>query len=173
MPYKMTVYFRGMPKAISDLRTLDRYLKREAGKEVTRGAFNAAGDIFDKNFQTEGKAGGLGGWAALRESTQREREALGFGGAHPIMIRYGDLRSIVASSLRDATGSATFTATDPQGGSISVSLNVGKAGGYAIASGDKAGTQGARPFWFTTQPVTRAVRREAEDVLSHGVEHLF
>jgi len=173
MPYKMTVYFRGMPKAVGELKRVDRYLKQTAGKEVTRGAFNAAGEVFDRNFQSEGKSGGLGGWAGLSERTQAEREALGFPAAHPILYRYGDLRYTVAASLRDATGSATFSSTDQQGHTINVTLNIGKTGGYAVATGDKAPNQATRPYWFTTQPVTRAVRSEAVDVLQHGIEHLF
>lgn len=173
MPYKLTVYFRGIPKVRSELRAIDRYIKQEAGKEMTRGAFNAAGDVFDRNFQSEGKTSGLGKWRGLSDRTQQEREALGFDPAHPILMRYGDLRHVAATSLRDATGSAVFSSTDAQGATISVSLNISKTGGYARVDGDKAGLQAARPFWFTTNIVTRSVRAEAADIMSHGIEHLF
>jgi len=44
----------------------------------------------ERNFMTEG--GLVGGWAPLSESTIKQRERLGFGGAHPILQRTGALR---------------------------------------------------------------------------------
>lgn len=177
MPYKFTVYFRGMPKAISELRTLSNFVNREAGEKITKAAFNAAGDVFDRNFETEGRAGGLGGWAALAERTQQEREALGFDANHPILFRYGDLRAVTAISLRDANGSDTFRSTDAQGKTINVTLTIGRRGGKATATGDKAWNQipapTARPFWFTTQPVTRAVRKSAGALMNDEIERLL
>lgn len=40
--------------------------------------------------------GGRGGWAQLAESTVRERERLGYGGAHPILFREGNLATALA-----------------------------------------------------------------------------
>jgi hypothetical protein len=171
MPYRLTVYFRGLPKARGELANITRYLKNEAGKEVTRGAFNAAGEVFTENFDNEGRNAPIK-WPALRERTQREREALGFPPDHPILIRYGDLKYAVATRLMDATGPTTFTATDAQGGTISLSLNISKTGGVAHATGEKAGNQYTRPFWYANQTVKRAVRKEAVDVLDHGIEGL-
>lgn len=173
MPYKMTVYFRGMPKAISELRTVNRYIIRQARKDLTIAGFNAAGDVFERNFQTEGKAGGLGGWAQLAERTQEEREALGFDPNHPILVRYGDLRYATSTLLRDAKGSAVFMSTDKQGHDIAVTLNIGHNSGVARAFGDKAQNQETRQFWMTTQPVTRAVRKGAVAAFDHGIEGLF
>jgi hypothetical protein len=39
--------------------------------------------------------------------------------------------------------------------------------------GDKARNQGTRPYWYTNQTVTRAIRKEAVDVLDHGIAGLF
>jgi hypothetical protein len=102
MPYKMAAYFRGMPKARSELRSINRYLVRHARKELTTAGFNAAGAVFEQNFQTEGRSSGLGGWRGLAESTQDDRERLGFGRAHPILVRYGDLRYATSTLLRKA-----------------------------------------------------------------------
>jgi hypothetical protein len=177
MPYQITAFFRGMPKAIGELKNIDRYVKNEAGKVVTTAAFNAAGKVFEENFNSEGRLS-PNGWPELEDYTKYERERLGFPAAHPILFRYGDLRLITATSLRIAGGSGTFSATDPNGGAISVSLNIGKNGGYAQATGNKAWNQietdkaFARPFWFTTRTVTRAMRRQAGDVLADKVDNL-
>jgi hypothetical protein len=171
--YKLSAYFRGMPRAKRQLSDISRYLRTEAGKDVTIAGYNAAGEIFGENFQNEGGVEGNPRWAQLKERTQREREELGFDPKHPILSRYRDLRYITAGSLMNATGSGTFTATDPQGKSISVSLNVGGQGGEARATGEKSYNQGTRPYWFTTQPVKRAAKREASEVLANFIEDLL
>ena len=172
MPYnRISAWMRGIPAVKAQLRTIDRYVKREGRDEMVRGGYNAAGVMFEKNFASEGKL--VGGWAQLRERTQREREALGFDAQHPILYRYGDLKYVTATSLTNATGSATFTATDAQGKSISVSLNISRGSGEARADGIKSINQGTRQYWFTTGPVNRAVRAEAAEVLDHGIVGLF
>ena len=173
MPYKVTAYFRGMPKARSELRAINRYIVRSARKEMTIGGYNAAGEVFEQNFLTEGKAGGIGGWRALAESTQDDRERLGFGREHPILVRYGDLRYATSTFLATAKSSTVFVSTDKQGIDIGGTLRIGHNGGVALAFGDKAENQATRQFWMTTQPVRRAVRKRAVEVLDKGVEGLF
>ena len=177
MPYKITTTVTGMQAALAHIRKVEDYING-AGKDVATAGFNAAGTIFEKNFDAEGRGFGLGGWDDLAESTIAERERKGFSGEHPILVRYGELRAITATSLRTAGGSGTFGSTDPDGKTIRVELNIGDNGGYATASGMKAWNQvptrnaPARPFWFTTKTVTRAIRTRAVDTLALGIERL-
>lgn len=176
MPYRITVTTTGVKTALRQLDAIMDYMRDEAPKDLAVAGFNAAGTIFEKNFDAEGRGFGLGGWDDLAESTVKERERKGFGGEHPILMRYQDLRVITATSLRVADGSGTFSATDPDGKTIRVELNIGNDGGYAQATGGKAWNQvptrtaPARPFWFTTKSVTNAVRKRAIDVLADNLE---
>lgn len=178
MPIKMTLKVTGFDKALAHIKKVYDYMDDHAGEDSTKAGFNAAGTVFEKNFIAEGTGFGLGGWADLAESTVRKREAAGFGGEHPILFRYGDLRVITATSLRVADGSGTFAATDPEGKTIMVELNMGKDGGYARATGDKAwnqvqtATAPARPFWFTTRTVEIAVRKRVVETLADNIGRL-
>lgn len=173
----LTVKMDGFAQALSHIRKVSDYVD-SAVPEITNEMFRAAGTIFEKNFMAEGSGFGVGGWAALEESTVRKREAAGFSGEHPILARYQDLRTITASSLRVADGSGQFTATDPDGKTIRVSLNIGSNGGYAAASGDKAWNQvqtsnhKARPFWFTTKTVTNSMRKRVIMHLADEIKRL-
>lgn len=177
MSIKMTATFDGLTKAVVHLKKVLDYVDN-SGEDIALAGFNAAGTIFEKNFDAGGKGSGLGGWAALKEKTVAERERKGFGGERPILIRYHDLRTISASALRVAGGSGTFSATDPDGKTIRMTLNVGKDGGYAQITGDKAWNQvktrnaEARPFWFTTATVIKAVRKRAIATLADNIERL-
>jgi hypothetical protein len=178
MPYSITVSFTGLAAAVGHLTKVTDYLDSKAVTDISLAAVNAAGTIFEQNFDAEGKGFGLGGWDDLADSTVRERESKGFGGAHPILIRYGDLRMFTATALRVAGGSGIFGTTDADGKTINVSLNVGQRGAIVIASGEKALNQNptkyapARPYWFTTKTVMYAVRRRAVDVLATNIERL-
>lgn len=60
---------------------------------------------FQQNFDDEGGAFGKGAWAQwapLRPATVRDRQRLGFPGAHPILVRTGDLMESV--TVRGAPG---------------------------------------------------------------------
>lgn len=181
MPYSISISVVGMTGAIAHINKVNKYLNNDAGEDVTRAAFNAAGGIFERNFDAEGRGFGVGGWASLADKTVEDRERLGFGGEHPILFRYGELRQAAGSSLRTAGGSLSFTSTDPQGKTVRLELNIGKDGGYASLSGDKAWNQvrtdtrsphPARPYWFTTATVLRAIRKQAVDTLAHNIEVL-
>lgn len=178
MPFRITVTTQGFKQAYAHLDKVIDYVKQDSPKDITVAAFNAAGTIFEQNFDAEGRGFGLGGWDDLADSTVAERERKGFGGEHPILVRYGDLRVITATSLRTAGGSGTFSSTDSDGKTIRVELNIGNDGGYAQASGMKAwnqvphGTAPARPFWFTTTTVKRAIRKRAVATLADNIERL-
>lgn len=47
---------------------------------------------FQDNFESEGAAG-AGQWAALAPMTVRQRQARGFGGAHPILVQTGKYKN--------------------------------------------------------------------------------
>lgn len=175
---RLETTFTGWKMAIEHVEKVVKYVEGPGKKDVTIAAFNAAGSIFEKNFDSEGVGFGVGGWADLADSTVKKREALGFSGSHPILVRYNDLRTITATSLRIAGGSGTFSATDPQGRRIEVSLNISEGNSWAVASGEKALNQNqtkyapARPFWFTTKTVQFAVRRRAVETLADKIEKL-
>ena len=177
--FRIDVSFTGLRQAVDHLHKVVDYVNKDSKKDVTVGAFNAAGSVFERNFISEGSGFGLGGWADLEESTVRKREAAGFGGEHPILTRYHDLRQITATSLRVADASGTFAATDADGKTIRVSLNIsGTGNSFAQATGDKAWNQvqtsnhPARPFWFTTKTVQNAIRKGAVETLADKIERL-
>jgi len=178
MPIRMTVTMPGFAKAVAHIKKVLHYVD-DSGEEVSLAGFNAAGDIFERNFDAGGKGYGLGGWEPLQASTQDDRRRKGFSPERPILIRYHDLRTISATALRVAGGSGTFSATDPDGHTVSMDLRVGRNGGYAQITGDKAWNQvpltngtPARPFWFTTTTVTRAIRKRAVFTLAQGIGRL-
>lgn len=49
-----------------------------------------------ENFRGEQSA--AGSWASLAASTQRQRQSLGYGPAHPILVRTGDYRAAFVSA---------------------------------------------------------------------------
>lgn len=75
---------------------LDRTLERfELGATDASPAFEKIGDSLARaerrQFKSEGNYGSAG-WAPLAPRTVRERQRLGYGGEHPILVRTGDLR---------------------------------------------------------------------------------
>lgn len=52
---------------------------------------NAIAEGIERNFDTESAAGEA--WAPLAESTQRDRERKGYGAAHQILVRTGELKA--------------------------------------------------------------------------------
>lgn len=153
----------GMPKARKIVRDTERMVRRNAGDYAIAGLRGAA-TMFTRNFRSEG--GQVGGWAPLKASTRAERESLGLDGAHPILFRYGDLRTFTATSLEVVRGAKTFAATDYEGGSIKVDVTPKKGSVNVVASGDKARLQvpgkkrEARPYWFVNENVLRAARKQ-------------
>lgn len=60
-------------------------------------------DVLQEQFASEGAESG-DRWPELAKSTQEERERLGYGAAHPILVRTGELReSFVDRTHPDAT----------------------------------------------------------------------
>jgi hypothetical protein len=177
MPIDLEVTVSGFNEALAHIQKVKDYVD-SSPKEVGIAGLNAAGSIFEQNFDAEGVGFGVGGWASLADSTVAKREALGFGGEHPILIRYGDLREITATTLRVAGGSGTFSMTDNGGAQIGVEITAGDFGATARAFGEKSLNQNptqtapARPYWFTSATVTRAVRKRAVDTLAAGIQRL-
>ncbi len=137
---------------------------------------HGAATIFDRNFRTEG--GEVGGWADLAQRTVAEREERGFGGEHPILIRYGGLQDAVTTSLMAARGSGTFGGTDPDGSNVTVQLRVHGGTANVTALGEKASNQvpgpgrPARPYWFLNHNVEQSARDAVVDKLKDDMRAL-
>jgi len=173
VPLKIVVTVKGLSEAYKYVGAVKRAVK-DSGKDISIAALNSMGEVFEKNFISEGML--AGGWPQLAESTVEDRRSQGFGGEHPILIRYGDLRDWTATALRTASGSGTFGATDAGGKSIRVSINANRRGAIVIASGEKAqnqnaaGNRPARPYWFTTPVVQKAARDAAIETLDTTIK---
>jgi hypothetical protein len=172
--YELRITMPGMVQVLRQIDSLKGVVENRKD-EVAIGALNGAADVFERNFQGEGNM--VGGWAALAERTVRERESRGFGGEHPIMIRYGDLKRIAVDSLMTVKRPTTFAATDSDGKTIQVSLSGNNGKLIVSASGEKAVNQighqssnlPARPYWFVSGDVQRmardgAVKRLADEI---------
>ncbi len=176
MPIRLEVSVVGFGEALAHIKKVQEYVD-QSPEEVGMAGVNAAGTIFEKNFDLEGK-GGAGGWVDLADSTVAERVRKGFPGEHPILIRYGDLRAITGTSLRVAGGSGIFGMTDADGKSIRVDINAGSHGAIVTASGEKSLNQNptqyapARPYWFVNSAVLGAVRKRAVETLAYGIQRL-
>jgi len=159
--FTISVSVKGMPQALDHIRRVRKAIE-DSKDDLAFAALNRAAELFEQNFMSEG--GAVGGWADLADSTVREREALGFGGEHPILVRYGDLRNITTTSLKAAGRSGTFSATDNGGKTITVTLKANRGVLNVSALGEKAINQEAgddrpaRPYWFVDGNVQQAAR---------------
>lgn len=164
---RIDVRVKGLPQARQAMQRVKEIV--EDTEPFTFAALNKAAKHFDKNFLSEG--GEVGGWASLADATVRERERKGFGGEHPILVRYGDLRRVTATSLMTARGSGTFAATDADGKTIQVNLKTNRGVLNVSALGDKAINQvpdddrPARPYWFVNRAVQESARGGVVDRL--------
>jgi len=167
--YTLTISVRGLPAARQFIqKVVDKVEEKDASAFA---ALNAIGGEFEKNFKSEG--GEVGGWAQLAERTVSDRESKGVTGEHPILVRYGDLRRVTVESLISARRSGTFTATDPDGKTINVSLKSRDGSMNVVASGHKAINQTGfaatnlpeRPFWYVNRDVGNAARSGVIDHL--------
>jgi hypothetical protein len=174
--YQVRMTVSGLPQALKAIATIEDSVGNKKD-DYSYAALRGAATVFDKNFATEG--GEVGGWADLAEQTVRERERKGFGGAHPILIRYGHLREVTATSLMDADGSRTFTKMDNDGNSINVSLKSRNGVLNVSAGGEKAVNQfagdnrPARPYWFVNGHVQAEARKHVVEQLTKMIGGLF
>lgn len=175
MPLRVTVTTDGWDKAKTVMRRLDRMLKADTDKYALAGLRGAA-VVFSQNFKTEG--GQVGGWEKLKASTRKEREEMGLDGAHPILVRYEDLRIYTTTQLQGVRGAATFAKTDFDGGSIRVDVSPKRGSVNVTASGSKAVVQvgrpgmAARPYWFVNSRVTAAAKKEATFEIAKDLQRL-
>jgi hypothetical protein len=164
MPIRVTVERNGWEQAKTVIRRLDRMLKRDTDQYALAGLRGAA-IVFGRNYKAEGKE--VGGWEGLKASTRAERREMGFGDAHPILVRYEDLRIYTTTQLEGVRGAATFARTDNDGGTIRVDVSPKRGAVNVTASGSKAVHQvgrpgmAARPYWFANARVAEAARKEA------------
>jgi len=165
----------GLAEAMRAVDNINKFVESDKGREtIAVAGLRGAAVLFDRNFATEG--GEVGGWADLADRTVAEREQLGFGGEHPILVRYGDLRQLTATSLMAASGAGTFSKTDAQGKSINVSLVTRGGAVNVVASGEKSINQvptrtgnPARPYWFVNSAVKDAIRKMAVKELADQI----
>lgn len=68
----------------------------DAFPQALRAALPAIRAGHAQNFRSE--SSGFGGWAPLAPATQRQRARLGYGAAHPILVRTGQLRGHVLTA---------------------------------------------------------------------------
>lgn len=164
MPYQITMTATGFPQAYAKIMGIQDALKNKTD-EVAFAATRGAASVWDDNFRSEG--GSVGGWADLAERTILERIGKGFGGEHPILIRYGDLQQVTTTSLMAVRGSATFSRTDGDGKRATVQVTSRGGTVNVMADGEKALNQNptkyapARPYWFVNSQVQQAARDAA------------
>jgi len=173
----MRINATGLARVNQIFDTVKRTIETDKDKIATAGLHGAA-EVFDRNFVMEG--GLNGGWKALADSTVRERERMGVGGEHPILIRYEDLRDYTATLLQGAGASATFAVTDPDGGSLRVQLSTKNGTAIVTASGTKSvqqtGTRDghvpARPYWFANALSATATKKGAVEQIVKGLRRM-
>ncbi len=165
--YTAVIHVKNLEASARILNKLDRSLTR-GRDDVAVKALNAAAKLWDKNFMSEGSLSG--GWRQLADRTVEERERLGFGGSHPIMIRYNQLHVLTTENLKGLRNAdARWAKSDPQGGEIRVSVATRNGRMEVVAGGNKAMNQErsknrpARPYWFVDSKVKRDVRQAGVD----------
>jgi hypothetical protein len=129
-----------------------------------RNAVKRVAEMWAHNYRSEGSQ--IGGWVALAQRTVEDREAEGFGGQHPILIRHGSLYAM----------STLYFMQGKEGTAVSYGMNDGRAirtSATLEISGDTAtlGMSGPktvhqkgnwtpprRQYWFTDRNVILAAR---------------
>lgn len=166
----------GLAEALRQVDELTSTIESDKGRsEVAVAGLRGAASLFDRNFASEG--GLIGGWADLSDRTIEERLSLGFDEG-PILFRYGDLREMTATSLMTAGGSGTFTKTDGQGKTITVTLTAKRGSAIVVAGGEKAYNQvrtrsaPARPYWFVNSGVMHALKSSSIDQLETIIKRI-
>lgn len=170
----------GWPQAIHALVKIGKMLDTQRD-DVALAALQNAAQVFEKNFQTEGRTSGRP-WPQLSKSTQTERVRLGFSPDHPILVRYGGLQFATSTFLKSASKTANFYSADPQGKAVGLTITTsGNDMVTALAYGEKAANQVGggpsnvpeRPFWFVTNQVIRSAHDGAVDWLAHEIARII
>jgi phage gpG-like protein len=91
---------------LDGLQVIDRRLAAiESRVADVSPAYPAVEKVFNeiarRTFESEGVSSAAGAWAPLAPSTERDRLRKGYGAAHPILVRTGDLKSSVVGRTGD------------------------------------------------------------------------
>lgn len=129
-----------------------------------RNAVKRVAEMWAHNYRSEGSQ--VGGWVALAQSTVADREAQGFGGAHPILIRQGSLYAMSTLFFMQGRAGVDSATSMNDGRSIRTTASLDISGGTATLglSGPKTvhqkgnWTPPRRQYWFTDRNVTLAAR---------------
>lgn len=169
----MSIHAKNLVEANRILVKLDKMFTNKRDDMSVR-ALNRASRVWARNYVTEGSE--VGGWRQLADRTVEERERAGFGGAHPIMIRYNHLRQLTTENLeRVRSPDASWARSDPNGGEIRVSISTRQGRMTVVAAGNKAMLQERgksrppRPYWFVNSKVKKDVRDGVVDFLRDEV----
>ncbi len=124
---------------------------------------NAIAEVWEVNFDAEGSM--VGGWRELTESTQRLRQARGFGPDHPILKQTGALRSAAIEALKSVKGKSAIYS----GSGVRMNYSSSDGQAQAVIEGEKVTNQfrsrvrgrfgfsaPPRRFWFVDSTVTNA-----------------
>lgn len=155
---------------------LTRIIDRLSRPDPTQ-AVKKVGDIWAMNYKTEGSY--VGGWANLAYQTIRDREARGYGGEHPIMIRRGSLYAMSALFFAQGQPGSASASTNSSGNTATTNASLSIVNGTATLSlsgplvkhqfGDPSTNLPARPYWFTNKQVVLAARLGVLDWIKREV----
>ena len=167
---------------VSGFAEVNRFIERfryslEKGKtEANKRAVRGVAKVWQRNFDSEGR--GVGGWAALKQSTLDDRARHGFAPG-PILRRSDALREVAVIWPQNLKGSGSIVRTDSYRGNP-------VWGDYAQSDGssrlhmkgakvfNQTGTvhMKARPFWFVDNMVLRSAKDGVVDWVVDEVKQL-
>lgn len=161
MPLTIVIESNGnIPAARKYFDTLMTRLQKPDPKRAVK----RVAEMWAHNFKGEGSM--VGGWAQLAQSTIEERERQGFGGTHPILIRYGSLYAMSTLWFMDARPGIATSWSMNRGRPVATTASLDITDGTATLglAGPKTvhqkgnWTPPKRQYWFTDRNIVLAAR---------------
>lgn len=154
----------------------DRMMSHLRKPDPTRSVKRVA-EMWAHNFQGEGSM--IGGWAQLAQSTIEQRERQGFGGTHPILIRYGSLYAMSTLWFMNAKPGTATAWSQGSGRAVPTTASLDITDGTATLglSGPKTvhqkgnWTTPKRQYWFTDRNIVMAARLGVLEWINDEVIH--